>query len=57
MLRFTRLLIISLSAVHARRIAALKALSYAPTDSTDVLDKLYEIVFGILNKVSHPARF
>lgn len=40
------------SAVHPRRIAALKALSFAPTTSNDVLATLYEIVFGILDKVS-----
>lgn len=37
--------------VHPRRIAALKALSFAPTTSNDVLATLYEIVFGILDKV------
>ncbi|CAK9198631.1 unnamed protein product [Sphagnum troendelagicum] len=38
-------------AVHPRRIAALKALSFAPTSSNDILATLYEIVFGILDKV------
>lgn len=37
--------------VHARRLQALKALTYAPPSSTDILSKLYEIVFGILDKV------
>ncbi|OVA12087.1 Src homology-3 domain [Macleaya cordata] len=36
---------------HARRIAALKALTYAPSSNTEILTKLYEIVFGILEKV------
>ncbi|KAH9805492.1 SH3 domain-containing protein [Citrus sinensis] len=36
---------------HARRLQALKALTYAPPSSTDILSKLYEIVFGILDKV------
>ncbi|KAI0502107.1 hypothetical protein KFK09_017053 [Dendrobium nobile] len=36
---------------HARRLAALKALSSASFSSSDILDKLYEIVFGILEKV------
>ncbi|KAI3849319.1 hypothetical protein MKW92_002905 [Papaver armeniacum] len=36
---------------HARRIAALKALTYAPSSSTEILTQIYEIVFGILEKV------
>ncbi|GAA0165131.1 scaffold/adaptor protein [Lithospermum erythrorhizon] len=36
---------------HARRIQALKALTYAPPSSTEILMKLYEIVFGILDQV------
>lgn len=36
---------------HARRLAALKSLSSASSRSSDILDKLYEIVFGILEKV------
>ena len=39
------------SAVHPRRVAALKALSFAPTTSSDRLATVYEIVFGILDKV------
>ena len=42
------------TAVHPRRIAALKALSFAPTTSNDVLSTIYEIVFGILDKVCIP---
>lgn len=37
--------------VHARRIAALKALTFAPASNSQILAKLYEIVFGILDKV------
>lgn len=37
--------------VHARRLQALKALTYGSSSSTDILSKLYEIVFGILDKV------
>ncbi|KAF6137353.1 hypothetical protein GIB67_036390 [Kingdonia uniflora] len=37
---------------HARRIAALKALTYAPSSNSEILTKLYEIVFGILDKVA-----
>jgi hypothetical protein len=49
-------LIFILFAVHPRRIAALKALSFAPTSSNDILATLYEIVFGILDKVcDHPV--
>lgn len=36
---------------HARRLQALKALTYGSSSSTDILSKLYEIVFGILDKV------
>ncbi|KAJ8564573.1 hypothetical protein K7X08_001033 [Anisodus acutangulus] len=37
---------------HARRLQALKALTYAPSSSPEISQKLYEIVFGILDKVS-----
>jgi hypothetical protein len=37
--------------VHARRLAALKALTSASTSSSEMLEKLSEIVFGILEKV------
>ncbi|KAK3013948.1 hypothetical protein RJ639_009531, partial [Escallonia herrerae] len=37
---------------HARRLQALKALTYAPSSSSDILSKLYEIVFIILDKVA-----
>ncbi|RAL48180.1 hypothetical protein DM860_005604 [Cuscuta australis] len=37
---------------HARRLQALKALTYAPSTSSEILSKLYEIVFGILDKVA-----
>lgn len=36
---------------HARRLAALKALTFAPGNS-EILAKLYEIVFSILEKVA-----
>ncbi|KAK7318053.1 hypothetical protein RJT34_02750 [Clitoria ternatea] len=36
---------------HARRLQSLKALTYAPSSNSDVLSRLYEIVFGILEKV------
>lgn len=36
---------------HARRLQALKALTYA-SNSSEILQKLYEIVFGILDKVA-----
>ncbi|KAG0603461.1 hypothetical protein M758_10G096300 [Ceratodon purpureus] len=42
--------------LHPRRIAALKALSFAPTTSNDVLSTLYEIVFGILDKVADAGK-
>ncbi|KAK9162383.1 hypothetical protein Syun_003285 [Stephania yunnanensis] len=38
--------------LHARRIAALKALTSAPSSSSEILTKLYEIVFDILEKVA-----
>lgn len=37
---------------HARRIQALKALTYAPSSNTEIMSKLYDIVFGILDKVA-----
>ncbi|GLT80318.1 hypothetical protein SLA2020_517640 [Shorea laevis] len=37
---------------HARRLQALKALTYAPSSNTEILSKLYEIVFDILDKVA-----
>ncbi|KAL5540138.1 hypothetical protein UlMin_042362 [Ulmus minor] len=37
---------------HPRRLQALKALSYAPSSNSEILNKLYEIVFGILDKVA-----
>ncbi|KVH98642.1 Armadillo-type fold [Cynara cardunculus var. scolymus] len=40
-----------LFSVHARRLQALKALTYA-SNSSEILQKLYEIVFGILDKVA-----
>jgi hypothetical protein len=39
--------------VHARRLAALKALTSSSTSSSEMLEKLSEIVFGILEKVCH----
>ncbi|XP_059636713.1 uncharacterized protein LOC132278832 [Cornus florida] len=36
---------------HARRLQALKALTYSPSSNSEILSKLYEIVFGILEKV------
>ncbi|KAI9124590.1 hypothetical protein K1719_004512 [Acacia pycnantha] len=36
---------------HARRLQALKALTSAPSNSSEILSRLYEIVFGILEKV------
>uniref|UniRef100_A0A1D1YDP9 Lysine-specific demethylase 2A n=1 Tax=Anthurium amnicola TaxID=1678845 RepID=A0A1D1YDP9_9ARAE len=38
--------------VHARRLAALKALTFASPSNSEILSKLYEIVFGILEKVA-----
>ncbi|ONH94967.1 hypothetical protein PRUPE_7G042600 [Prunus persica] len=37
---------------HARRLQALKALTYAPSTNSEILSNLYEIVFGILDKVA-----
>lgn len=37
---------------HARRIQALKALTYAPSSDSEILMKVYEIVFAILDKVA-----
>ncbi|KAG2541895.1 uncharacterized protein LOC120692263 [Panicum virgatum] len=37
---------------HARRLAALKALTSASTSSSEMMEKIYEIVFGILEKVA-----
>ncbi|XP_010247384.2 PREDICTED: uncharacterized protein LOC104590415 [Nelumbo nucifera] len=37
---------------HARRLAALKALTFAPSSNNEILAKLFEIVFGILDKVA-----
>ncbi|KAL0344960.1 UNVERIFIED_CONTAM: hypothetical protein Sradi_4327300 [Sesamum radiatum] len=36
--------------VHARRLQALKALTYAPSSNSEILSRLYEIVFSILDK-------
>ncbi|KAM1469326.1 hypothetical protein ACFXTO_040521 [Malus domestica] len=36
---------------HARRLQALKALTYASSTNSEIVSKLYEIVFGILDKV------
>ncbi|XP_057540987.1 uncharacterized protein LOC130818794 isoform X2 [Amaranthus tricolor] len=37
---------------HPRRLQALKALTYAPSSNSEILMKVYEIVFGILDKVA-----
>ncbi|KVI11863.1 Armadillo-type fold [Cynara cardunculus var. scolymus] len=37
---------------HSRRLQALKALTHAPSTSSEILSKLYEIVFDILEKVA-----
>ncbi|XP_052198815.1 uncharacterized protein LOC127805978 [Diospyros lotus] len=37
---------------HTRRLQALKALTYAPSSNSEVLSRLFEIVFGILDKVA-----
>ncbi|XP_020538742.1 uncharacterized protein LOC105643703 isoform X2 [Jatropha curcas] len=37
---------------HARRLQALKALTNASASNTDILSRLYEIVFAILDKVA-----
>jgi uncharacterized protein YhhL (DUF1145 family) len=39
--------------VHAQRLAALKALTSASTASSEMMEKLNKIVFGILEKVGH----
>ncbi|KAI5383294.1 uncharacterized protein LOC127100469 isoform X2 [Lathyrus oleraceus] len=41
---------------HARRLQSLKALTYAPSTNSEVLSKLYEIVFAILEKVGDPSQ-
>ncbi|EPS74325.1 hypothetical protein M569_00428, partial [Genlisea aurea] len=41
---------------HARRLQALKALTYAPSGNPEILFKIYEIVFGILEKVGEPQK-
>ncbi|XP_058732164.1 uncharacterized protein LOC131603757 isoform X1 [Vicia villosa] len=41
---------------HARRLQSLKALTYAPSTNSDVLSRLYEIVFAILEKVGDPSQ-
>lgn len=41
---------------HPRRLQALKALTYAPSSSSEILSKLYEIVFSILDKVADPQK-
>lgn len=41
---------------HARRIQALKALTYSPSSNPEILAKLYEIVFGILDKVADGSK-
>ncbi|KAG6554798.1 hypothetical protein Mapa_003818 [Marchantia paleacea] len=43
-------------AAHPRRIAALKALSFAPITSEEILGKLYMIVFKILDKVADAGK-
>lgn len=42
--------------VHARRLAALKALTSASTSSSEMMENLSEIVFGILEKVGHSCQ-
>ncbi|XP_059072637.1 uncharacterized protein LOC131065259 [Cryptomeria japonica] len=42
--------------VHARRVAALKALTCGPISNTEFLGKLYEIIFGILDKVADAGK-
>ncbi|KAG6386921.1 hypothetical protein SASPL_152101 [Salvia splendens] len=42
--------------VHPRRLQALKALTYAPSSNSEILSKLYEIVFRILEKVGEPQK-
>ncbi|KAL1568103.1 hypothetical protein AAHA92_03507 [Salvia divinorum] len=41
---------------HPRRLQALKALTYAPSSNSEILSKLYEIVFSILAKVGEPQK-
>ncbi|KAH6798551.1 SH3 domain-containing protein [Perilla frutescens var. frutescens] len=41
---------------HPRRLQALKALTYAPSSNSEILSKLYEIVFSILEKVGEPQK-
>ncbi|KAL8036593.1 hypothetical protein ABFX02_12G168900 [Erythranthe guttata] len=41
---------------HPRRLQALKALTYAPSSNLEILSKLYEIVFSILDKVAEPQK-
>ncbi|XP_073289882.1 uncharacterized protein [Primulina huaijiensis] len=41
---------------HARRLQALKALTYAPSSNSEILSRLYELVFGILDKVADPQK-
>ncbi|KAI3447278.1 hypothetical protein Pfo_003943 [Paulownia fortunei] len=41
---------------HARRLQALKALTYSPSSNSEILSKLYEIVFSILDKVAEPQK-
>ncbi|KAL5052780.1 hypothetical protein RYX36_033462 [Vicia faba] len=41
---------------HARRLQSLKALTYAPSTNSEVLSRLYEIVFAILEKVGDPSQ-
>ncbi|KAL2533342.1 SH3 domain-containing protein [Abeliophyllum distichum] len=41
---------------HARRLQALKALTYAPSSNSEILSRLYEIVFSILEKVGEPQK-
>ncbi|KAL1364128.1 uncharacterized protein LOC107479667 [Arachis duranensis] len=44
------------SEFHARRLQSLKALTYAPSSNSEVLSRLYEIVFGVLEKVGTPPK-
>ncbi|KAG9160397.1 hypothetical protein Leryth_008799 [Lithospermum erythrorhizon] len=41
---------------HARRLQAVKALTYAPSSNAEILSKLYEIVFGVLDQVGTPKK-
>ncbi|KAG8376312.1 hypothetical protein BUALT_Bualt09G0050200 [Buddleja alternifolia] len=38
------------------RLQALKALTYAPPSNSEILSRLYEIVFSILDKVAEPQK-